>query len=50
MSPEDAVDISLKDLGMSKVVCIPGNHTKIRVKYAIQRVFKIHPNRRLCIG
>jgi len=29
MSPEDVVDISLKDLGNGKVVCIPGNHTKI---------------------
>lgn len=29
MSPEDVVDISLKDLEKGKVVCIPGNHTKI---------------------
>lgn len=29
MSPEDVGDISLKDLKKGKVICIPGNHTKI---------------------
>lgn len=29
MSPEEVVDISLRDLEKGKVVCIPGNHTKM---------------------
>ena len=29
MSPQEVVDISLRDLEKGKVVCIPGIHTKI---------------------
>lgn len=29
MSPEEVVDISLRDMKKGKVVCIPGNHTKM---------------------
>lgn len=29
MSPEEVVDISLRDMNKGKVVCIPGNHTKM---------------------
>ncbi|HBE76249.1 MAG TPA: NAD(P)-dependent oxidoreductase [Firmicutes bacterium] len=32
MIPEEVVDISLRDLRKNKVVCIPGNHTKMLVK------------------
>jgi short-subunit dehydrogenase len=32
MSPEEVVDISLKDLEKNKVICIPGIHTKLLIR------------------